>query len=82
MRLGQFMSDRSERASKRLGTLFAAPCHFALSTASARAEEAIAVARRYRAQLRTTIPDRFQAITRAPRPTLTPLPITAVTPAS
>jgi hypothetical protein len=37
--------------------------------------EAIAIARRTRAQLRTTIPDRFRAITRAPRPTLTPLPI-------
>ena len=37
--------------------------------------EAIAIARRMRAQLRTTIPDRFRAITRAPRPTLTPLPI-------
>jgi len=37
--------------------------------------EAIAVTRRCRAQLRTTIPDRFRAVTRAPRPTLTPLPI-------
>ena len=42
--------------------------------------EAIAVTRRYRAQLRTTIPDRFRAVTRAPRPTLTPLSIIAAAP--
>jgi len=36
--------------------------------------EAIATTRRFRAQLRVTIPDRFKGVTRPPRPTLVPRP--------
>jgi hypothetical protein len=36
--------------------------------------EAIATTRRFRAQLRVTIPDRFRGVTRPARPTLLPRP--------